>query len=1560
MPKRKSLGVDNDSFAVRWHSFADMNTPSADIMSSPDPLNDTVEQSVMPPPSTRRVVRSSQRSSRFSSMGLGTSPRKQTFELEVGDNKAPQKLLVTVETEEPSATAGPSSARRKLFQDSPYLPISRRREMATTTTTVPLKGPIEEDNNATPRKRGRPRKTNGTPLPSTGTKRKSITPMHGSPRRRQRTTKDTDTPNKSAESNAQPTPGTKRRGRPPKNRPVDPPNPTEDEQNARGISETSSRSESQALDKIEVAGDASDLPSLRADDSQADNDVTLVITPSEAEANQLRANRTANNSAPAQQEEPDSDIWMATLDDEPTPRPGSRATQNAPAPSSPDHGRADDFSDFGDYGYGPVGSDVSSADEPQSDTRSGNEDTVAAGEDFSMIFMDSLPSLQASMRSSVREIAENDIGEETSLIINNTLESLRQSLQDRDRPNVNKKTAEQDKEPQPSAPAPPAPPAEPRDEHRQSSIRPPMTFSPIRNLSSIWRQTPRRMGSSPLRRQVLQSNTRDNPEVEYRGSPLATQRQDSSHLEIDNSNLYDDSFSEIPDAVLEAATPRRPRAMAKKAPSETEDAEMEDADLIQSEDEPQQAEIQQQEQVVEEQDAETEQETVEDQDSVDEQEQEEAEPPEASVGSAISRSDGGRLPTPDDTPPNIDFGNNTAPKSTSVSQSPARSASSRDSLPRNSSPEPPTEAQVSLEAIEIEEEIVDQAVEATGKVTNEAFVEVEIPENNDEPIMDMTIVPEPDDHSAADDQPLEETVMEDPVEEEPEEAQEIPEIVVPQQPHLSLEAEMQQPEVTPLNQLTSPIQEPQSLPDVPPERVRRPTLSPIMRAGRALQSVTSDPPTPEARDHHLRSPFRRSASRELGPRVTQPNQRTNASPGKSRPFPETAQISKDNEVYDDPFGTNTRHTGQASFMEALERRSAGSSPRHRRTISRESAASSTHFQAPSEGGMSWVDREGPISDNLRGDIPLEAFARSTARPPEPHSISHDQLDGPVDDADDETEDAGDDMDLWEFEAQRSSPHTARQPSPARKPESPIPRRGTLPSPWRRQANRGTKRPPKATDQTRNELEENEEHLEEETALQPESMDVVQDEPSQAEEYSLVAQRDVPQESDKAPATAKASRFDLSTFFSSPAAIPGMLADKLSPLKKMSVFGARSTETEPQPTETVQTLPTSSMFPQLPPEELVPRGQPRAGFFSPIRPVQPPVRNDQPEEPENDEYSRSDSRSNMSSPSRQETASPRQEEHDTSMQEISEQQNESVQQEELDEEGTEVLEEDEEDQVSEPLPSVPQKMNFTPQRRNPSQSFFKASSQVAAPDHAPIPSSSATTPPRMQLTHADIQKWQQQTSNASEDSPKRPTASTLLRPLPPKNASPIKSSLRSPLKPHTPGRVVEFTSSVLSPIEQAKVRHQRRLSNSSAASQSSTGAQRPGAPPQTANKENNTIPQIPISNEKLSTKQTHPEPLSQTVWTRRHWLLLNDLVQQRRQGPFRLHFERCSDKYLGRPVSSKGESMTLKRWHLDCIDAFKAQVGGWDEVEVVKRLAGLILGGEKRSQGAEKPARVMFH
>jgi hypothetical protein len=1179
-----------------------------------------------------------------------------------------------------------------------------------------------------------------------------------------------------------------------------------------------------------------------------------------------------------------------------------------------------------------------------------------------MIFMDSLPSLQASLRSSVQEITENDIGEETSMIINNTLESLRQSLQDRDRPNTDEGTAKQgEKSQQSKEPGP----AEPQEQLRQSTIRPPMSFSPGRSLSARWLQSPRRMGS-PLRHEVLKSSVRESPAApEYRGSPLASQRQDLSHLENEESNLYDDSFSEIPDVVLEAATPRRPRAAAKDLLSESNDVEMEDAQLIQLEEEADEPEQQEDEQVPQGHEDQEDQEEREEQ----AEQEEEVGPPTASNVSAVSRSDAGRLPTPDDTPPNIEVGSDNVQKSTGVSQSSARSASSRGSSLKNSSPAPETQAQIEPEVIEEAPETVDDE-----------------PVNEDNELMmdDVGVsLQEPDDHSDLEDHILEETLIEHPEEEEGQEEEHegeeaLPEAPAPQKARLSLETENQQAEVTPLNQLTSPIQEHVTLPEMVSERASRPTLSPIVRAGRALQSVTSDPPSPEARDHHLRSPFRRSATRELGPRETQSNRRTSASPGKSRAFPDAGQIPQDNEIYDDPFGTHTRHTGQSSFMEALERSSRGSSPRHRRTASRESIASSIRFQGPSEGGMSWVDNEGPISDNLRGDVPLEAFARSTARHPKSPSISHGQMDGTVDDADDETEDAGDDMDLWEFEAERSIAQSTRQPPTERKPESPVHRRSNIPSSWRRQPTRETQPAASVEHQTRSEIEEVEESVDEEIAPQAEPMETTHEEPSQAEEYSLVTNKEAAQEANKAPASAKPTRFDLSTFFSSPAAFPGMLAEKLSPLKKMSGFGTRPAE--PEPVEMEQTLPTSSMFPQVPQHELAPRVQPRAGFFSPIRPVQPALRREVSEEPERELRSRSNSRSHKTSSSGRSGVSARQEEHDVSVQEMSEQQQESEQQEdteqeepdELDEaeevEEPEDLEDLEETQAAESLPSVPQKVNFTPQRRQPRQSFFKTSTQAAAPAAAPAPApilaTGAPTPPRMQLTHADIHKWQQQTSNASDDSPERPPARPILRPLPPKNASPYKSSLRSPLKPHTPGRVVEFTSSVLSPVEQAKVRHQRRLSNSSAASQSSAGVQRPrlGPPPrQTANKENNTLQEVPVSKIGLPIKQPRPEPLSQTVWTRKHWLLLDDLLQQRRQGPFRLNFERYSDKFLGKTVMSHGEAMTLERWHLDCVDAFKTQIGGWDEAALAKRLFALIIGEQRRNrEGAAKPARVMFH
>ncbi|EPE29405.1 hypothetical protein GLAREA_00565 [Glarea lozoyensis ATCC 20868] len=141
------------------------------MSSSPDPLNDSPtfhghliarrtslnarRGSISP----SKQHNSSQRPIRHSSQLelLGSSPKKQTFELDVGDRITPHKIRVTVE-------AGSSDGENGRPEDVSPMPTRRVR---TTTTRVPVKGLEDEDENAaTPKRgRGRPRKSMGTPIP---------------------------------------------------------------------------------------------------------------------------------------------------------------------------------------------------------------------------------------------------------------------------------------------------------------------------------------------------------------------------------------------------------------------------------------------------------------------------------------------------------------------------------------------------------------------------------------------------------------------------------------------------------------------------------------------------------------------------------------------------------------------------------------------------------------------------------------------------------------------------------------------------------------------------------------------------------------------------------------------------------------------------------------------------------------------------------------------------------------------------------------------------------------------------------------------------------------------------------------------------------------------------------------------------------------------------------------------------------------------------------------------------------------------------------------------------
>ncbi|KAJ2971645.1 hypothetical protein NUW58_g9358 [Xylaria curta] len=207
--------------------------------------------------------------------------------------------------------------------------------------------------------------------------------------------------------------------------------------------------------------------------------------------------------------------------------------------------------------------------EPQSDLRSAEsedglthhrQDTIADASDFSMIAVESLPSFQASFQASFRGIIDqpasdqHEMGEETSRIINETLDSLRRSLQTEtessshaaDTENGLKRVEERD---------------EIQDQSALSTDHSGRAFS----------KSPRRPKHLPLSRKVFvgRGNIDDSfstiPDSILHAAtpgrlptkPIVSEDEHGQHGGEDGH--FEDSFSEIPEAVLEAATPRPTR-----------------------------------------------------------------------------------------------------------------------------------------------------------------------------------------------------------------------------------------------------------------------------------------------------------------------------------------------------------------------------------------------------------------------------------------------------------------------------------------------------------------------------------------------------------------------------------------------------------------------------------------------------------------------------------------------------------------------------------------------------------------------------------------------------------------------------------------------------------------------------------------------------------------------------------------------------------------------------------------------------------------------------------------
>ncbi|KHO01967.1 uncharacterized protein MAM_00968 [Metarhizium album ARSEF 1941] len=1706
-------------------------------MSSPDPLNDsTMAELASVPPSavTRRVTRS-QSSQRF--FALSSSPRKQTFELQVGDRMSPQRLLVTVETDGPQQdTSVGSNARRKLFQP----PVStsstpgRRLRGRTTTTTVPLRESIEEDGHdgttPKPKARGLQRKSNGTPMPTTGKKRRAVTPVRRTPRRlRTLTSADGEEPSSEAseEATVQATLTPRRRNlRPRKASAPAPSSEVGTVTTPRPSATRRGRRRRQALAPDELLELADEVGDINLDTTQlppvtSEDEVDLVRAPSESTDDaSLDAPAPAPPPAPAVPSSPspnlalaaaesESDMWIGSA----TPRASTRTRRDVVPESSPrfptetyaepqlDHFETSREGYYGDYGYADqvaAASDRSSIDQPleaedaAASAAPAGYDTIAQGEDFSMIFMDSIPSLRADFHSSVQPVEGGELGDETNLIINNTLESLRQT--DHDSPAEDDDTEgskrlwrssqwrsnqwrsnqlmsklltsklsklltsklwqavdEQAVDEQ-------AVDEQPVDEQAgkrelvedevidRESTPIPQSSSPGRP-SPRWSRSPRKSAnSSPLRYRVLMQNalhTGGSPAVQtkqidkFHSSPRSDRRlRSADRLEKEVSNPYEDSFSEIPEAVLTAATPRRPRTnMAydglKEKVDQAQTLEEDHGALLPNDDQqhddepakvveavvgteeqntrtsevPKQAmeqqedfsqeidepegenvegsgeEDQAEEMVVgsdHEEEATSRQEPIQDVDGGEEMGEYDLVQQEESGPELESASEQQVLPFEgnDEEFQESEFeydgdglddaelaGLETEQPLAMIQTVDADEEEEADEEDMDASPQldedhqEDSDEEMSDEVDQEEDyEIVDEAA-AVAASTASAGAQSELsrlPTPDDTPpqpqlqatsaemayqgsrrlsslqFSRMSPAQSGDTSRAITEQPREVEVSEEPEDQEMEDEVHLydknPEgdLFVSEarpEPPAMHETTRQSPEATPPQHNSSPVQEPASLQhETLLDKTSRPHLSTIIRAGRVLQSVTSDPPSPEGREKQLGSPFRRSGSKDswTGSRDSQTSRRMSRSPLQNRGAAPTG-TEPDNQAQPETSSSASRNPIYPSFLSPVRLSKEPSVERDRsdRSLSRQSSASSMHITPPSDGAMSWVEREGPISPNLRGDNSLREVAglpklrtgleklgsveRVNAPPAEapvtePPRESTPRVEAPEPDQD--TRD--DETDIWELEAQRETPRSVRQQPFGKRVPTSNNRRGAIPSPWTK---RSVHRP--AISRMISQAVPDLSHVTEEPSAVP-------DRPppsSSPDEYSRLAQSQKKEAEAKNAANApesgnRATKFDLSSFFSSPAAIPGMLAQKFMLARK-----TQSTAQSAQPSMSMAgqappVVPTNSMFPQIPQKDLRPDSSNGSGLFSPARLREPSSPSEQQEQTPEPQEQQPSSEAERSPP----PATPEQAFR----------------------------------------PTVAQKQNFTPRPGQASSSFFRSSSNPSA----------AVTPPRMQLSHADIHRWTQQASNASEASSgfQRP----LLRPLPPKTAFPTKSSLRSPLKPRTPGRVVEFTSSVLSPAEQAKARLEDRSTHSNSILSQDLFAPPPHQPIVQDDKENASMEDVSMEDAPSPTKLRTREPLSQTTWSRQHWLLLDELLQYRRSSPFPVNYTRGADQYLGKTVKSYGEAMTLDRWHLDVVDAFKAEVGGWDADVLAKRLFALIL-GEARRMEARGPVerRVVF-
>ncbi|KAI0466366.1 hypothetical protein F4859DRAFT_306574 [Xylaria cf. heliscus] len=1538
-----------------------------DLSSSPDPLANDAPSSVRP--ASRRITKSQhdlpplpmpQSSPRRGSRSQ--SPRKRTFQLDVGDERSPQRIRVTVEAEE--ALRHDDTVNRKLFPMPSSPTRSPRRRETITTTTVPLNDDLD-GGVSTPRKRGRPRRTsNGTPMPR-GRKRAG-TPIQ---RKSKQARREDDLPSEASILNDASTDiggeggnggqDTPKRGTRTRKTPKKPPENTS-VPSSQASNRTTGRKRGRPR-KVPISEEATITTEARSEISgitTSGEPASESYIQHDHDTLNMGRDGTTTEHVDGHNADPTSD-----------PLSGINRHSSSPTSSHQELAENDDYTMAEDYQGMEPQSDLQSAESEDGMTHH-RQDTIADASEFSMIAVESLPSFQASFQASLQSHAEHpaldqhEMGEETSRIINDTLDSLRRSLQTGSDGLSRASEAEDDLSR-----------VEERDQMQdQSTVT--TNYSGRRLLS----RSPRRPRQLPLSRKVFIG--RGNVDESFStipdsilhaatpGRPPTEPTNGEEEHHAGGVGPYEDSFSEIPDAVLEAATPRPARRLetsTQRSPTRHEELHQTSHPT--------------------------------------------ARRPSVDHGS-------NRLPTPEDT---------------SSSNAGSRKAHEEDAaLDPQDQPGSSHRADVpSSPPIRTRPRALDFGYSNLQHELN----------------------------------------------------------AVQERRSSSPQRQLNQ-----LQSLEAPL---------PPSR---PSLSPIVRAGRTLQNVMSDNSSPEGRERNLGSPFKGSMSSDPRQssvvRSPSPSIRNRGDPNKSQVSvgSPTRLVRNFRSSWDQNFGSVPLSSGKTggSFGRNENLHSRTESLRDSTMQKPSNSIASTHSlsitdptkASPSgaNGNMSWSDygnESQPMSgrrssfqtlrshngtvasrNSSAGQASLaddtNLYTKQSQGPPHDEPVQ-DKDDGLSDGfreehVDEEDNDDDDDVDIWDIEASRTSPGKPDPPQTAARPlKSDVPpsRRSKVPSPWRRNNRRliykddiasssqieieessqseaeqyppirSRERPvapqtqqenqirssdpepvqnspiqdelhgrentispnpsyddfgdyagPADSDEPESPVEDDKlgapeqpyeapEHMNEDQMYENHEKNDVQDGPEDLDmsavpetsvdvtEYSMVAQqtKQTPKVQER-PAPSKPGffgKFDILSFFSSPATLPRNKSPGPNPPHHTNnvaipqpALGTRQSNEPPKG------LWSTGLFPSLPHKNSQPSSEQRTDPSSPVSALRSA-------DTVADTYEPSASVSPSPSRSLPESAAPSTPEQQA-------------------------------------FPPIPQKQNFTPRPGGSRGSLF-------------APSQGGSSVPRDDI-HDDLEESsdEQESSALTEGSeyervPPREKPSQWDR-----NLSPIKSCFRSPLKPTTPGRIVAFSNSALSPSAQAQTRNTLHNSTTNARNIISQG---PTLRPNLEGKENQPHPhhtqQIRNANDNSLDDKTAPpglsttsrvasrQPralapapapapapvapvlaptaatfvaLSQTTWSKQHWSRLDEMLQLRRRDPLRFQQlcalpprdRRHSSALLGKEVAAQDAKLLLEPWHLEVVEAFKLEVGGWDERALAKRVFALIIGEEKRRATAATAAR----